>query len=143
MVSRHKIKRYFWNAFGVMGMVLFWAGIWDGLGNLGFLVNPVFSLITGVSILFFASLIFKKVDFFKKTKKSIGELLDAVHHHKNKSEFTIKYHDKIKKKHHLLSAARIKKIEKSFLILKEKNKEIFIPMHRIKEILYKGKVWKG
>jgi len=143
MIRWYKIKRYFWNAFGVIGIVLFWAGIWDGLGNLGFLVNPLISLIIGMSTLLLASLIFKKVNFFKKVEKSMEALLDQVHHHPNKEKFVIKYHDKIKRKHVVLPAGKVEKIEKSFLILKEKNKEVFVPMHRVEEIWYQGKIWKG
>lgn len=141
-METHRLKRYFWNVLGVVGMVFFWAGIWDGIGYLGFLANPLASLLTGTLILLASSLVFKKISW-KRTGKSLLSLVHKVHKHPQKHEFHVKYYDKIKKKHLLFQADEIKKIEKSFLILKKKQKEFFIPMHRVVEILHKGKSWKG
>lgn len=141
-MESHKLKRYFWNVLGVIGVVFFWAGIWDGLGNLGYLVNPWASLITGALLLLVSTLVFKKISL-KMTEMPILSLIYRVHKHPKKHEFHIKYYDKLKRKHFIFPASEIKRIEKSFLILKKKQKEFFIPVHRVAGILHKGKLWEG
>ena len=141
-MDTYKLKRYFWNVMGVAGVVFFWTGVWDGIGNLGYLVNPLVSLLAGTLILVASSLVFKKISW-KKTKKSILSLIHEVHKHPKKHEFHIKYYDKTKKKHIVFPANELKKIEKSFLVLKKKEKEFFVPAHRVVEIMHKGKPWKG
>ena len=138
----YKLSRYFWAILGVLGIVLFWAGTWDGIGSLPYISNPLISLIVGLSILILSGLIFKEFD--PLGKKDSGKVLamHKVHHHPMKHQFHIKYFDKIKKSHVLINATKLKKIEKeAFLVFKHEGQEFFLPMHRIKEILHKNVPW--
>ena len=50
MAMMEKIKQYFWFMFGIIGVVLFWAGVWEGIGGLPYLENPLISLIAGLGL---------------------------------------------------------------------------------------------
>lgn len=144
MVDLEKIKKYFWYIFGLIGVVFFWAGVWDGLGNLSYLQNPLISLLAGVIMLTLSGFIFKEANPFWGKEKAVMAALQKVHTHPQKHEFHIKYHDGMKKKEIPIQATNLKAIEKDFLVFLEKGKEIFIPTHRVKEILHKGKThWKA
>lgn len=140
MLQIYEIKRYFWSTFGVIGIVLFWAGVWDGIGSLPYLENPLISLIVG--LLIFSGLIFKEFDPHGKNEKGIIATVHHVHKHPNKHLFSFKYFDKIKNKHTIISAENLERIEKDlFLVFRQAGNEVFIPLHRIKDTLHKGKSW--
>jgi uncharacterized protein (UPF0248 family) len=128
-----------------MGVVFFWTGVWDGIGNLGPLKNPLVSLLVGLAMLTLSGFIFKDSKLFGAGEKSVETILHQVHQHPHKEEFNIKYMDKIKGTHILFGAGKLKNIEKEFLVfLDEGGKEIFIPFHRVMEIFHKGKShWKA
>ena len=73
MISGEDIKKYFWYLFGIMGVVFFWSGTWDGLGNLGPLVNPLVSLVVGVVLLSLSGIIFKDANVSLKGIREKGE----------------------------------------------------------------------
>ncbi len=145
MIPYEKIKKYNWAIFSALGIVFFWAGIWDGIGALPFLNHPINSLIIGGIMLISSGYIFKQFDPLGSLESSIKKTLHEVHNHPQKHLFHIKYHDKLKNKDILLRGNHITKIENNYLILKhQQGKEIFIPIHRIKEVLHKNKTyWKS
>ncbi len=145
MISAAQSKNYFWYVFGIMGIVFFWTGVWDGLGNLGPLKNPLISLLVGLAMLTLSGFIFKESEPFGEGEKTIESILRQVHRHPQKEEFHIKYLDKVKCSHLLFSARNLKNIEKEFLVfLDEEGKEVFIPFHRVMEVLHLGKThWKA
>lgn len=138
------VKRYFWSAFSAVGVICFWAGIWDGIGELPILKNPFVSLIVGFAILFASGTVFKEFDPLEEAEKAVHKVVHQVTNHPQKKEFHIKYHDKVSRKNLTFRADDIKKIEKDFLVMLDKTgKEIFVPVHRITEVLHKGKsYWK-
>ena len=138
----YKIEKYIWSGLGVAGVVFFWAGVWDGLGNLWWLVNPLGSLALGLLILFISALVFGKINL-KSGGRSTLSLLHQVKNHPEKHHFHIHYHDKARKTKVKVSAKQLIDIEKDFLVLKEGGHELFIPVHRVEEILHKGKPWNG
>ncbi len=141
MITSEELKRYLWYFFGVLGVVFFWAGVWDGLGNISFLQNPLFSLMVGIAMLLIGGLV-RKADKVKKQELVARGVLHHVHIHPQKQEFHIKYHDKIKKKDVLFRADKLDRIEKGFLVFVEKGKEeIFVPIHRVTEVLHRGKTF--
>ncbi|MEK6899604.1 MAG: hypothetical protein AABX05_00625 [Nanoarchaeota archaeon] len=143
MISWEDIKKYFWYLFGVMGIVFFWTGTWDGLGNLGWLVNPLISLIVGLAMLGLSGIIFKDSNPLWEAEKPIKTEAKKVHNHPLKHEFHFKYKDHMKNKEYLLHAKKLDRIEKEFLVFLEEGKEVFVPLHRVTEILHKGKThWK-
>ncbi|MBI4983371.1 DUF504 domain-containing protein [Candidatus Woesearchaeota archaeon] len=144
MITPERLKHYWWALVGVLGIVLFWAGIWDGIGGLPYLSNPFISLIVGVIVLAASGLILKEFDPSGEEEKKIHQVLHTISNHPQKHEFHIKYHDHLSKKGVIHHARYLKDIEKGFLIFVEKEgKEIFVPIHRVAEVLHKGKsYWK-
>lgn len=144
MVSRQELKRYFWFIFGIAGVVFFWAGIWDGLGNISYLQNPWISLAVGIFLLSISKLIFRDADpFWGSGKAEVQTVLEKIDKHPKKHEFNIKYKDKLKNKEVTIKANKFKEIEKEFIVFLEKGKEIFVPLHRVTEVAHKNKThWK-
>ena len=64
-------KHYFWSLFSVIAVVFFWAGVWDGIGYLPYLENPLISLIVGIVILASSGLIFKEFNPMEETEKTV------------------------------------------------------------------------
>ena len=142
MVTSEDYRRYFWYFFGVLGVVLFWAGVWDGVGNVGYLENPLVSLFLGTAMLLIGGII-RKTDNVNQQEMLAHSVLREVHQHPQKQEFHVKYFDKMNKKEVLIGGEQLHRIEKEFLILLEKGgKELFIPIHRVTEVLHKGKTYK-
>lgn len=145
MISKEDFKKYFWYIFGTIGVVFFWAGVWDGLGNIHpLLSNPWISFIIGITMLGLSGIILKDTNPLWEVEKPVKSEAKKVHHHPQKQEFHFKYADHVKNKEILIHAGKLKRIEKEFLVFLDKGKETFIPMHRITEILHKGKThWKA
>mgnify|MGYP001608910969 CR=1 FL=1 len=144
-LTPENIKHYFWAGFGVLGIVFFWAGIWDGIGSLPYLENPLISLIAGIVILASSGLLLKEFDPTKEEEQKKHKIMYEVHRHPEKHLFQIKFRDRISKKERMIGAKSLRKIEKGFLVFVEKEgKEIFVPIHRITEVMHKEKsYWKG
>lgn len=143
MFSSHQVKKYFWSLLGIFGIVMFWAGIWDGIGNLPYLVNPLISLAVGSIILIISAILFKELEMFGGKTDPQVVIMHKIKAHPEKEKIIIKYYDKLINKNISINAKNIHKIEKdAFLVVNQNKNEIFIPIHRIKEVLYKGKPWK-
>lgn len=139
-----QLKQYFWYLFGIMGVVFFWAGVWDGIGSLPYVSNPWISLLIGIAMLTFSGFIFKDTNILWGGEKLVVSELHKVHAHPQKHEFHIKYMDRISRKEVLMHAGKLKSIEKGFLVFLYDGKEVFVPMHRVTEILHNGKRhWKA
>lgn len=137
-------KRYFWSAFSAIGIICFWAGVWEGIGELPGLDNPLVSLVVGFAILFASGTVFKEFDPLEEAERSVNKIVNQIRFHPRKQEFHIKYHDKKKRKNLIFRGDALHKIEKGFIVMLDKTgKEIFVPLHRITEVLHKGKsYWK-
>ena len=144
MITGEDIKKYCWYFFGIIGVVLFWAGVWDGLGHLPYIEKPWVSFLLGVIMLSFSGVIFKGANPLWESERNVASVIKKIHQHPLKHEFMIKYKDMAYKKELPLSAKNLKDIEKEFLVFIEKDgREIFVPFHRITQILHKGKsYWK-
>ncbi|MEK6937586.1 MAG: RNA repair domain-containing protein [Nanoarchaeota archaeon] len=142
--SKEALRHYLFAVIGVIGIVLFWAGLWDGIGSLWLLKNPLVSLAAGLVILASSGLLLKEFDPLKEEEQKIHAEMLKIHHHPQKQEFHIKFHDRLKGKDVLHQVKHLKDIEKGFLIFVEKEgKELFVPIHRVKEILHNNKsYWK-
>ncbi|HLC91406.1 MAG TPA: hypothetical protein VJI15_06595 [Candidatus Nanoarchaeia archaeon] len=131
--------KYFWSLFGVVGVVLFWAGIWDGLGSLPYISNYWVSLIVGIAMLGSSGLFVKQFGAEDTGNKQLL-LLHHVSKHPFKHQFNINYYDKIQRKHLQVNASNLAKIEHdSFLVMRDKHGETFIPIHRVKSVFHKNK----
>ncbi len=143
-INKEQLKKYFWTLFGIIGVVLFWIGVWEGIGGLPYISNPFVSLITGLVMFTLSGVIFKEFNPLQSMEKSALSVLQTISTHPQKHEFHISYKDKIKNKEFKFKGDKFKRIEKDFLVFLEEGKEIFIPIHRVTEIFHKNKThWKA
>src|SRR3989338_6280169 len=97
MITGEEIKKYFWYLFGMIGVVFFWAGVWDGLGNIHpIIANPWLSLALGIILLGLSGIIFKDANILWEREKPVMSEAKKVHNHPNKEEFHFKYQDHLK-----------------------------------------------
>ncbi len=138
------IKQYGWYLFGTMGVVFFWEGIWDGIGNIGPLKNPLLSLGTGIILLSLTKFLFPGNAPFLSEKHPAHQIVKSLHTHPQKNLFNFKYRDEVQNKEINISAENMHRYEKNFIVIKTpEGRETFIPLHRLKEVLYEGKThWK-
>ncbi len=143
MASAAELKQYFWYVFGIMGVVFFWVGVWDGIGSLPYIQTYWISILAGLGMLALSGFIFRGNPLWGRGDK-IESVLHRVHSHPQKHEFHIKYLDKLGNKEILVNMGKVKKIEKGFMVIVEQGRELFVPPHRITEILHQGKThWKA
>jgi len=144
MISKEDIKKYLIYLFGIMGVVFFWAGVWDGLGNLSYLSNPLISFIVGIILMTTGGVIFRgSTSFWSRGDKREG-LLKKIRHHPKKHEFEVKYHDRSLGKELSFLGKHLDDVEKGFVVLLRNSEEIFVPLERITEIKHQGKTkWKN
>lgn len=133
-------RHFLWALFSAVGVILFWKGIWEGVGSLPFLEVPFVSLFVGLVMLTFSGLIFREFDPLGGIEKGALKMLHEVHSHRRRKEFTLKYYDSIQRKVKEVKASNMKRIEKNIISLNLDGNEFFIPVHRVKAILRNGKV---
>jgi len=140
---RESDKHFLWSLLGATGIIFFWRGIWEGFGALPILEEPFVSLFIGLAILTFSGIIFKEFDPLGGLEQGATKALNFVQAHPKRSEFTIKYYDKVRNRDVEFKAARIKHIEKNIIHIHDHGKEVFIPLHRVTVIHRKGEViWR-
>lgn len=138
-------KRYFAALFVVIGVIIFWRGVWDTLYEIPIMNNPYVSLFIGLAVITFSGVIFSEFDPLKARMERTLDILHTIVRHKGskKKKYLLKYYDIIAKKHIEIPHDKIHKVERTYIIVEEKGKEIFIPIHRLEEI-YDGRkiIWK-
>jgi len=140
---REQDKHFLWSLVTAIGVILVWKGLWEGLYEIPYVGEPWVALFIGFTMLTFSGVIFKEFDPLGSLDKSVNKVIHTVHTHPEKHNFKIKYYDRIQKKDVFLEVGKIKKIEKGSLIVEDikGTKELFIPIHRVAEILYKGEIY--
>ena len=143
MKLREQDRHFLWSILAAVGVIFVWKGLWEGLYEIPYLGNEWVALFFGLLILIFSGLIFREFDPLGSIEKSTNKVIHSVFNNTNRKEFNLKYHDKVKKKDILINGDLIKNIEKSTIIIKDKkkNREHFIPIHRITEITQNGKTY--
>ncbi len=151
MVLREQDKHFLWSLFVAVSVILMWKGIWEGMyeipEKLGYpqFGDPFVFLFLGFVMLTFSGIIFKEFDPLGSLDKSANRMMQHIHNHPHKQEFTIKYYDKVQKKELPISADRLKHIERGALVIAHQNgrQESFVPLHRITEVQRQDKTyWK-
>src|SRR3989338_6036018 len=138
-------KHYLGSLVVLVGVVFFWRGVWDTIYLVPILENPFVSFFIGLSIITFTGVIFKEFDPFAAKIQKTRDILNEItsHKHDKNKGFSFKYYDEIAKKHHSIPHHQIRKMENNFVIIEQKGKELFIPIHRIHEIHHKDTIiWK-
>ncbi len=154
MVLREQDKHFLSSLYIAIAIIFTWKGIWDGLYEVPFLGNlncptllqletctPLVFLFLGFAMLTISGLIFKEFDPLGGIQKAVSKTMHSIQMHHQKEHFQFKYHDKNLKKDVIVPAKWVRKIEKGALVIvpPRKKQEIFIPIHRVTEILYNGK----
>ena len=143
MKLREQDRHFLWSLLAAIGVIFVWKGLWEGLYEIPYFGDPWVALFIGLVILTFSGLIFREFDPLGSIEKSANKVVRSVFNNNNRKEFHLKYHDKVKKKDVSIRGDSIKGIEKSTIVVKDvkKNKEYFIPIHRITEITQKGETY--
>lgn len=142
---REQDKHFLSTLWAVIGMVLIWKGVWEGIYEIPYINDPWVILFLGFAMLTLSGLIFKEFDPLGGIDKSVHKVLREVKDHPNKKEFKICYLDKELKKDITVEGHQIRGIEQKHLIVKhgKRKEEVFIPFHRITKVIHKGKThWR-
>ena len=120
-----------------VGIILFWRGLWGIADETPILSNFWVSLFVGLVILLFTGTVFTqfagKESIYKATRFIAG--LKRKYRTKDEHETTIYYTDKYHpKKVRRFKLSEVRDIEKNLIIIKLKNREHFVPGHRITKI---------
>ena len=141
MVLREQDKHFLSSLYIAIAVIFTWKGIWEGIYNLPYIAHPFVFLFLGFAMLTLSGAIFKEFDPLGGIQKAVYKTLHSVQAHHDKKNFEFQYYDKAQKKSVRIPAKWVKKIEKGALVVvpPHKKEELFIPMHRVTEVLYKGK----
>ncbi len=139
---RESDKHFFLALLVVTGIIFFWRGAWGIMDHLPIIENYVVSLFIGLLIMTFSGVIYRE---FIPEEEPLTPVVDLVkdifkHPHERRKKYVIKYYDEIAKMLKEIQHAHIKKVEHNFLVTEENGKEVFIPIHRIKQIHKEGKI---
>jgi len=128
----------------VIGIILFWRGVWEAAYTIPILSNPFVSLFIGLLIITLTGVIFQEFDPFRASTTKTMEILNEIVSRKHKKErYEVIYFDELANKRISIPHKNIKKIEHNFIVVEEDGREIFIPVHRVHRILENGRtIWK-
>src|SRR3989344_5995610 len=145
-------KHFLSSLYIAIAVILTWKGLWSCIYEIPFIANlecnilgpycgSFVFLFLGFSMLTLSGAIFKEFDPLGGIQKAVNKTLHSVQAHHDKKNFEFKYYDKAQKKDVKIPAPWVKKIEKGALVVvpPHQKQELFIPVHRVTEVLYKGK----
>ncbi len=144
---REQDKHFLWSLYAAVSVILVWKGLWEGVYEIpyfsDYLGDPWVFLFIGFAMLTFSGIIFNEFDPLGGVEKAVGKTIAAIQKHPDKKNFRIKYFDKNQNKNLTIDAKYIRGVERQALIVKHptKKQEMFIPFHRLKEVLYKDKLY--
>ncbi len=145
MVLREEDKHFLSSLYIAVAIIFTWKGIWEGIYKINLhLPEPAYPFVfffLGFAMLILSGAIFKEFDPLGGIQKAVYTTLHTIQMHHDKKNFQFKYYDKEQKKYVIIPATWVKKIEKGALVAvpPHQKQELFIPIHRVKEVLYKGK----
>ena len=138
-------KHYLLALVVLTGIIFFWRGLWDVASFIPVVENPFVSLFIGLTIITLTGVIFKEFDPFAAKLEKTMEILRELesHKHDKSKNYKIKYFDDASQKHYFIPHHKIKRIENNFIVIEQKGKDVFIPVHKIHEIHQHDKaIWK-
>ena len=141
MVLREEDKHFLSSLYAAVAVVFTWKGAWDGIYLIPYISDPYVFLFLGFAILTLSGLIFKEFDPLGGIQNAVNKTMHSINVHHDKKNFQFKYYDKEQKKYVTIPATWLKKIEKGTLVVMppKQKQELFIPVHRVTEVQYKGK----
>ncbi len=148
---REQDKHFLWALYSAIAIVFTWKGLWEGAYAIPYLCeyrnsaicDPFVFLFIGFAMLTLSGVIFKEFDPLGGVESAVSKIIHFVQNHPRRKEFQITYYDQNKKKDIAVSAEHLKGMEKGVLVIEDpaQKRELFIPMHRIKEVLQNGKTY--
>ncbi|HIH10748.1 TPA: hypothetical protein HA241_01000 [Candidatus Woesearchaeota archaeon] len=140
---REQDKHFLWSLYAAVAVIFLWKGIWEGIYEIPYIGQSFVFLFLGLFILTISGLIFKEFDPLGGVEKAVSKVVHQVYNHPQKGQFQFKYYDKSQRKDIIIEAHRVHAVERGTLVMKHhtKNSEVFIPTHRITEVLQNGKVY--
>lgn len=141
MALREQDKHFLASLYSAAAIIFVWKGLWEGLYELPYIGDAFVALFVGFTMLIFSGLIFKEFDPLGGLEQAVLKKLEIVIHSPEKGNFEVRYNDKMLKKELSIPAKYVHKIEEAGMIVVDpiKKSELFIPLHRVTEILYNGK----
>ncbi len=139
MVMREQDKHFLWSLYIATAIIFTWKGLWTGVYEIPYVDDPFIWLFVGFTMLTLSGVIFREFDPLGGLEKAANAMIQFVHAHPQKQEFTVIYRDQAQKKNIAVGGEKLKAIEKGTLVIRGQQEEIFIPIHRVTEILYQGK----
>lgn len=141
MVLREQDKHFLSSLYSAAAIIFVWKGLWEGLYEVPYIGDAFVALFVGFTMLVFSGLIFKNFDPLGGIELAVTKKLESVINDPDKKNFEVKYQDKMLKKELTVPAKYVHKIEEAGMIVMDpvKKAEMFIPLHRVTEILYNGK----
>ena len=140
---REQDKHFLWSLYAAIAVIFTWKGLWEGLYKLPYIGDPFIFLSIGLFMLTLSGVIFKEFDPLGGVEKTVNKILHFVYNHPGRRDFSIMYKDKAGKKDVVVNADRLRGFEKGALVMEHERRkeEFFLPVHRVTEILYKGKTY--
>ena len=128
-------KHFLMSLVYATGIILFWRGIWGIADVVPILSNVYVSFFIGLLILSLTGVIYSQFDpFTQKISKTTKLLHSIIEEAKKGEKYVIHYFDRLTGSHNVIHPHKVKRIEENHLVLEEKGKEVFIPIHRITHI---------
>ena len=141
MVDKEDLKKAGYSMLGFIGIVLFFDGVYNGIGGLPIIENWYVCLTIGLTMLVCSGSIYKLSATFESIEEMTTNVIKEIHAHPERHEFHIIYDDKVAQKKIPLHALKIKRIEKGFIVFQgEQGQDVYIPLNRISHTLYKGQM---
>ncbi len=141
MKLREQDRHFLWSLLAAIGLIFVWKGLWEGLYEIPYFGDPWVALFVGLAMLTFSGIIFREFDPLGGIEESTNKMIQFISKNSKSHEYQLKYYDKFKKKDILFKGNKLKGVEKSTLIIVDDGKELFIPSHRLKEVLHNGKTY--
>ncbi|MBI4151404.1 DUF504 domain-containing protein [Candidatus Woesearchaeota archaeon] len=141
MPLREQDKHFLSSLYSAAAVIFVWKGLWEGLYEIPYLGDAFVALFIGFTMLVFSGLIFKEFDPLGGLEQAITKKMEVVISSSEKKNFEVKYHDSVLKKDLTIPAKYVHRIEEAGMVVVDpvKKNELFIPLHRVTEILYNGK----
>lgn len=135
-------KHYLLALLYATGIILFWRGIWEVSYEIPILDNVYVALFVGLLIITLTGLVYKEFDPLARKMAVITRIMHEIISEVKKGKvYDVHYYDELSKKHHRIDPKKIHRIEQTYVVVKEKGKEKFIPLHRISKIHHKRKIY--
>ncbi len=141
MIPTETLKKYGLSLIAFIAIVLFFDGVYGGIGGLPIIEEWWASITIGLTMLALSGFVYKLSEPLDSIEEIASSALHPLSDHPEKHNFSIIYMDKVAKKNLNLPLHNLIKVDaKSAIFKNELGQEIFIPLSRITHAMYKDKI---